>query len=241
MKKDNILSRIYISRHTLIRILFVLGGLSAIGLLAFGTNLFFDAFLLFTAIGVIIQSSIKAPVDDPKKSLKLKGYKARIKEYLGLHNIVEHRETNKLPKWIGGAIFPSLPIFTLTNTKWKERGKEAYLHENIHLYFIMNRGFILMVTLIAFSLATILMIFHFNSWVNLGIIMGFDVCAFVYFEKITYDKTYEIAPLFGFQAKKWDNIIMIRYCVIYTIQFVLFIGVIVFLRFFVQYLWRLFV
>lgn len=124
-----------------------------------------------------------------------------------------------LPSKIGGFVVPALPFFHITSKRWKgDLGKEATIHENVHLYYLQNGwllGMIIIIALVASQVQKLMLkTFDISLFVLFMVILSFVV-----FEQVTFNKTYKIGQEMGIVTREWNWRIGLKYSWMYTLQF----------------------
>ena len=157
-----------------------------------------------------------------KKDIKVKaagtGLDSRIKSRL---KITGKSKVMKLPKRIGGFVIPAFPFFHVVSKDWKGTSKkEAIIHENVHLYYLQNGWLVVFIIGILFISAFVQKLLPKSFDINIFALFLVYLSA-VFFEYVTFNKTYKIGREMGIVTRQWDRKIAYNYLFIYFIQFVI--------------------
>lgn len=143
---------------------------------------------------------------------------ARIKNDLKIISPTHIKKFPKFLSWIGGFVMPSLPFFLVLNKKWKKKlGKEAMIHEHVHLYYLQNGVFLFYLVFVVGSLLLINIWFD-SKLVEYSALIVLAVSSFTFFEYITFRKTNEYGKKLGIRTRRWNNKICFKYLYVYLIQ-----------------------
>lgn len=168
-----------------------------------------------------------------RKDMKLE---ERIKDDLKITVIKKEANFPKWLNWIGGFVMPILPFFFVLNKKWKKKlNDEAIIHENVHLYYLQNGAILwLLVFIVVFHMALSSITTIFSRYPTVIILMPL-VIAVTFFEYITFNRTNKYGEKLGIKTRKWNSKICVKYLLVYSVQFVVIIGILKL----VQFIWGL--
>lgn len=170
--------------------------------------------LIFGVIGVATSLFLKKHVSSKEGGKTLE---ENIKNKLKINS--KNLKLN-LPKSIGGFVFPMLPFFHVTSKRWKgSLGKEAIIHENVHLYYLQQGWLVFVVIGILLLYSFVKNMLPKTADIQLVILFIF-VLSTVLFEYVTFNKTHKIGKSMGIVTRQWNKKLALKYFIAYLLQFI---------------------